>query len=250
MSPSAFYEAQGRFSGLSQADQVIQAAWYLQTHKGLARFQPKDITSFFSELHLSSPNIHVNMKRLCERRPKRLLWDKGGYYLEGNFRRTLDDKLLQSDTVRQFTSETLKGISQNVSDIAERTYLAEALNCYRAGAFRATIVMVWNLAYDHFMRWLLADSSRIADFNASLMVKYPKKQIVVQKVEHFAELKEFEAIETAQHAKLIPKNVAEIMKEKLKRRNSAAHPSGIVFTQAQADDAVTDLIHNVVTRLS
>jgi hypothetical protein len=158
--------------------------------------------------------------------------------------------MLEKDSVREITSETLKGISQNVSDLAERTYLAEALSCYRVGAFRATIVMVWNLAYDHFMRWVVSDSSRVTDFNASLVVKYSKKNVVVQKVEHFAELKEFEAIETAQHAKLIPKNVAEIMKEKLKRRNSAAHPSGIVFTQAQADDAVTDLIHNVVMRLT
>lgn len=54
----------------------------------------------------------------------------------------------------------------------------------------------------------------------------------------------------AQHAKLISKNIADIMREKLKRRNAAAHPSNVTFTQAQADDTITDLVHNVIARLT
>jgi hypothetical protein len=36
------------------------------------------------------------------------------------------------------------------------------------------------------------------------------------------------------------------LREKLKRRNAAAHPSLVVITQAQADDVVTDLVNNVL----
>ena len=62
-------------------------------------------------------------------------------------------------------------------------------------------------------------------------------------------MKEFEAIETAYHARLINKNVSEILKEKLKKRNAAAHPSGLIVTQAQADDVITDLVNNIVLKL-
>ncbi len=39
------------------------------------------------------------------------------------------------------------------------------------------------------------------------------------------------------------------MENELKRRNSAAHPSAIVFGQYQAEDAITDLVNNVVLKL-
>lgn len=45
-------------------------------------------------------------------------------------------------------------------------------------------------------------------------------------------------------------NVVEILESKLKRRNSVAHPSTIVVTQAQADDVITDLVNNVVLTLN
>ena len=213
--------------------------------------QPKDVTAFFTELSLSPPNVHVNMKRLCERKPKVLLWDRSGYYLEGNTFRNLSDTLaITQEPVTHITSKALHGLSDLVRDTLQRSFLAETIACYRAGAFRATIVMAWNLAFDHFLRWILSAPERLLAFNQSFAHKYPKKQISIGEMDDLAEVKEYEVIETAYHAKLISKNVAEIMKEKLKRRNAAAHPSNVVITQAQADDVVTDLIHNVVAKLT
>lgn len=250
LSAKGFFEKQGRFSGLSQADQVLRTAWYIHTYCGRSRFQPKDITAFFGELHISAPNVHVNIKRLCEKKKKALMWDKAGYYMEGNCRRVFDDDyLIRDEPVRHLTSQSLKGIADKIAEPSQKTYLAEALSCYGVGAFRATIVMAWNLAYDHFTRWLIADHGRLTSFNTSLGIKYPKKSVVICDIDSFAELKEFDVIETAQHAKLISKGIGDVMRDKLKRRNTAAHPSKIVFTQAQADDVVTDLIHNVVAQL-
>lgn len=251
LSASAFYEAQSRFSGISQAEQVLRAAWYIQSHGALNRFQPKDITEFFSGLNLSPPNVHVNLKRLFKRKPRLILWDKLGYFLEGNCRRSMDDKyLIRSEPVSHLTSSSLNNISEKITRPSQRVFLDEALNCYQVGAFRATIVMAWNLAYDHFVHWIYQDAARVTAFANSLMIKYPKKSVTIDNIDSFAELKDFEVIEIAQHAKLISKNVSDLMKEKLKRRNAAAHPSSVTFTQAQADDAVTDLINNVVARLA
>ena len=50
--------------------------------------------------------------------------------------------------------------------------MTEALTCYRDRAFRATIVMTWNLAYDHLLNWIMAN--HLARFNAAISVRYPK----------------------------------------------------------------------------
>jgi hypothetical protein len=57
-------------------------------------------------------------------------------------------------------------------------------------------------------------------------------------------------IEVSRTAKLISKNLTDILRDKLKRRNMAAHPSRVQITQAQADDLITDLVHNVVLALN
>jgi hypothetical protein len=62
--------------------------------------------------------------------------------------------------------------------------------------------------------------------------------------------KESEVIAVFRTGRLLSKNVVEILEAKLKRRNTVAHPSIIVVTQAQADDAITDLVNNVVLALA
>jgi hypothetical protein len=69
-------------------------------------------------------------------------------------------------------------------------------------------------------------------------------------LDDLAELKEYEVIEVSRTAKLLSKNRSDILRDKLKGRNMAAHPSRVQITQAQADDVITDLIHNVVLGLS
>src|SRR5215467_8872662 len=111
--------------------------------------------------------------------------------------------------------------------------------------------MTWNLAFDHLLRWILKDAKRLADFNAAIPRRYPKKSpfaIITQ--EHFEELKEPEVIEICNSAFLMSGNIIKILKEKLTKRNTAAHPSSVVVVQSQADDVVTDLVNNVVLALS
>jgi hypothetical protein len=48
---------------------------------------------------------------------------------------------------------------------------------------------------------------------------------------------------------VISKNTTEILREKLKKRNMAAHPSQVTIQQSQADDVITDLVNNVVLTL-
>lgn len=63
------------------------------------------------------------------------------------------------------------------------------------------------------------------------------------------ELKESQVIEICHSANVITANIYKILKEKLDRRNIAAHPNDIVFTPLQAEEFISDLVNNAVLKL-
>jgi hypothetical protein len=111
--------------------------------------------------------------------------------------------------------------------------------------------MTWNLAYSHLLQWILSEAKRLTDFNAAIPKRFPKKPpINISAYDHFEELKESEVVEVCNTASLVNSNIVKILKEKLGKRNTAAHPSSVIIVQSQADDVVTDLVNNVVLALT
>jgi hypothetical protein len=241
----AFTRRVGNFEGLTPTEKLCHAVWYLHNVKGQAHVSAAAVNALFDEMHATPPQSSVYLRRMAEKKPPLLLKTKNGYRLESRPRKDLDDKYGQHASSIQI-SNLLSSLLDKISSKVEADFLEESLRCYSVGAFRATIVMVWNLAYSHFTAWVYSDVTRLQNFNNSLSVKYPKKNLHIKVWDEFSELKEFEVIEICQHAKIITKNVSDILKEKLKRRNSAAHPSNVVISKAQTDDVITDLINNVV----
>jgi hypothetical protein len=141
-------------------------------------------------------------------------------------------------------SKLLITLPANVPDLAERAFLQEAIDCYRVRAFRATIVMTWNLAYDHLMRWIFAEPGRVTALNGALAKRFSKSPPVIAVAEDLEAIKEFVVVEACGTAGLLSSNIVKILKEKLAKRNMAAHPSNVVVSEAQANDVVTDLEHN------
>jgi hypothetical protein len=136
-----------------------------------------------------------------------------------------------------------------ISKEGERQFMQETLICYRNGAFRASIVMAWNLAYDHLLNWVLSDSARLNGFNLGIGKRCPKKSLVITSREDFEELKEDEVIDIASGLPGVTSNMKKLLKEKLGRRNTYAHPSTLVVSKPQVDDMITDLVQNIVIRL-
>ncbi len=238
------------FDGLSPKDKIKVFGWYLHVHKALASFDNGAIRACFKQLHLTSPDVSVYLPRMAAAKPPKLLKERSKYRLARGVRSELDKKYGVHQSVVH-VSKLLSDLPDSVPDIAERAFLREALACYRAEAFRACIVMSWNLAFDHLLRWILADMTRLSDFNAAIMRRFPKKTgVSISSIEHFEELKEAEVVDICQTAALISKNTTEILREKLKKRNMAAHPSQVTIQQSQADDVITDLVNNVVLALT
>jgi hypothetical protein len=110
--------------------------------------------------------------------------------------------------------------------------------------------MTWNLAYDHLLTWIV--TKHLAAFNAAIVRKYPNRVgVAITKKEDFGdEFKEFEVIEVCGTAGLLTGNIKKILNEKLNRRNLAAHPSLVEIGQHQAEDGITDLVNNVILKLT
>jgi hypothetical protein len=237
------------FDAMAPREKICVFAWYLHTHREAEIFDNDAIRDCFREADLLAPDVTVYLPRMADKQPPDLIRVRGGYKLEGKVRRTLDATHGANQSIVVVT-KLLSDLPAKVPNLAERTFLNEALSCYRVGAYRAAIVMAWNLAFDHLLRWIVEEPVRLQEFNAAIPLRYPKRNVVVVSIDDFEEFKESEIVELCRTSNLLTKNVIEVLREKLKRRNIAAHPSQVIITQAQADDTITDLVNNVVLSLS
>lgn len=237
------------FDEAAPRERIQLFAWFLHAHRNKEVFDNTDIRSCFEQLHLADPNVAKYLPRMVGYGD--LVKAGRDFKLHRTVRTSLDAKYGVHHTVVQ-VSKLLTELIGRVPDLAEQTFLAEAIKCYRVEAYRSCIVMTWNLAYSHLIEWILKDASRLAKFNAAIPKKYPKKtNVTVATYDDFSqELKESETIEVCNTSALLNGNVIRIVREKLGKRNNAAHPSSIVVVQSQADDVVTDLVNNVVLALA
>jgi hypothetical protein len=240
----------GGFDEASPTEKVRLFAWFLHTYHGMSVFSTADIRSCFEKLHIPAPNVAMYLTRMTETRPVKALREGNSYKLTRAGRTDLDAKYGLHQSVVQ-VSKLLTHLPGKVPNLSEKAFLVEAINCYRVQAYRACIVMTWNLAFDHLLQWILKDAQRLAGFNAAISKRFVKKVgLTISLQEHFEDLKESEIIEICNSASLMSGNIIKILKEKLTKRNIAAHPSTVVVVQSQADDAVTDLVNNVVLMLT
>jgi hypothetical protein len=231
-------------------EKIALCAWWLQAHGGKDTFTPADVRICFNNLQeVEPPALSTYMTRMAN---DGVLWaEKGRYKLGRPMKASLDKEYGVHHSVVA-VDKILTDLPAMVPSIEERTFLQEALTCYRSKAFRACIVMTWNLAYAHLLDWILRDQSRLDAFNTAISKRYQKMtQLKINKYDDFLdELKESQVIEICNSANLINSNIFKILKDKLDRRNIVAHPSAVVVVQHQADDTVSELVNNVVLALT
>lgn len=251
MSLQDLSEAIPDLSGKSHSDKIKLFGWYLHATKAMTHFQPADVAQCYGQLHLAQPSgFGGYFAQLVKENS--LLKNTSGYRLEKQVRVALDKKYGTRETTILVTN-LLHGLPNKIPDLAERTYLNEALICFKHGAKRAAVVMTWNLAYHHLCDYVLR--KHLPAFNARWQVVYQghhKKgaKTITQMSDFGEELKESEVLTICKSAGIITNDQYKILEHKLGRRNSAAHPSEIVIDQPQVEDFISDLITNVVLKLT
>src|SRR5262249_35083349 len=139
---------------------------------------------------------------------------RDAYKLERAVRSELDAAYGTHQSVVQ-VSKLLSDLVGKIPDLAERHFLNEAIKCYRVEAYRACVVMTWNLAYSHLVHWVLSDTQHLQDFNSAISVRYPKRSStsVASYDDFIEEFKESEVIEICGTAGLVTANTKRILKE-------------------------------------
>jgi len=241
------------FCALSQPEQLLHFGWYIHVHVEKQRFDYAAIRGCYEQLSMAVPNLSLLFTRLLERTPKVLLRDSGGFYLESEARKKLNEKYgLHETTIA--VSKLLRELPGKISDSAGKLFLSEAITCYHHKAFRAAIIMAWNLAYDHLLRWILKDPTRKAAFNASITARIGVKRgtgMTIVNREDFEDLKEAEVLDICGTANLFASaNTKKILEIQLTKRNMAAHPSLVTIDGPAADDTISSLVNNVVLVLT
>lgn len=239
-----------QIANLSHSQRIKLFVWYLQVIRGQDSVRVADIRSCCETAHLDMPsNLARSIEALTEKKPPDLLKKNGVYRLHASQRQALDALYSKPESM-VVVEQALDQLPGKLWDDSERLYLEETLTCYRHHAFRAAIVMVWNLAFDHLLNWILADSHRLVQFNRGIPKRNPKKgHISVISRLDFEELKEGEVIDIASDLPGVTSNMKRTLKEKLGRRNTYAHPSTMTVARSQVDDMITDLVQNIILKL-
>jgi len=241
------------FAGWSHADKIRFFAWFIHPKRGRERFKAADIGNCYDELHMEPPSaIGPFLTQMENRKPKEALKNPLGYALEGKVRSTLDQKYGHRPAT-VMVDRILADLPNQVPDLAERTFLDETIRCFRAGAFRATIVMAWNLSYHHLCDFVLR--KYLVEFNAQWPKSMPKHYLdcrikAIGAYDDFGELKESQVVQICRLANIINNDLRKILDEKLGKRNSAAHPSSVTIAPHTAEEYIIDLVNNVVLKLS
>ena len=239
-----------KFDDFSKWDPRKQVDYicYFLISTGNKSFTAKNIQDCFDKLSLRIYNrtaqyLSDNTKDF--KNGKYVKSDSGGYKLE---RRTFDEIniIAKNEPIKIQVSKQLEELIAKVKNTNEKSFLIEAINCYRVESYRATIVLLWILTVDHLQNYIFGN--KLNEFNVALAKNPDKKVSKIINYDDFGELKETKFIELAKSAGIISNDTRKILDEKLGIRNSAAHPSGITFTGHKATEFAFDIIGNVLLR--
>jgi hypothetical protein len=246
----AYTDGISGFSSWGHAEKIRFFAWFQHAINNKPTFTTSDITACYDVFAFGRPNISQFLKDMAERKPAVLLRRGTGFILEGRRRAEFDSKYLPARDGTVKVDKLLANLPGKVPDAAERDFLSEALVCFRNKAFRAAIVMTWNLTFFHLCHYIL--KHKLADFNTEYPTRFPgihkkaKAPVISSYNDFSSDLRESEVIEICRSANIITKEQFNALDRQIGRRNSAAHPSTTVITYIQAEEFIHDLIENVV----
>jgi hypothetical protein len=147
-------------------------------------------------------------------------------------------------------TERLRQLQNTITGEENQIIFADTLRCLETGAYRAAIVMGWNLAYEHLRQWIFRSKrKRLKAFNAELTSRKRNASDnfdPVREYTDFHDLKESMTVDVAFKAKLFDKQKWQVLTAALNDRNHFAHPSSRKTTGASATGYIENLIFNIL----
>jgi hypothetical protein len=161
-----FYNSIENGAEQSQGALVELFVYFLTVELGQESATPNQVADCFAACDLGVPkNVGARLSEGLKGRPPKYIKANGGYKLQRHIRETLSGKLWAQKVTAQ-TSATLRGLEHKLIEGSDKEFLRETIDCFEAGADRATIVMAWILATDHLFAYILAH--KLSEFNTVL----------------------------------------------------------------------------------
>ncbi|MEM8514450.1 hypothetical protein RCH14_003795 [Massilia sp. MP_M2] len=231
------------FNDLAITEKISIIGYFLHAHRNCEKFKAAEINNCFDALHIKRPaNTGSQMTAMAQN--ARLLGNTSGFRLSNTTRARVVAILPSTAPPKQILSQ-LKKLEESLTDPQQQTFLHEANVCFINGAYRAAVVMAWNLAYHHVCRKIF--DQHLDDYNSRLPSQYKNEKPIV-KFTDFEDSKESIVIAVAKGAGIISNTTAKILKAKLDIRNIACHPSSTTILPITAEEVISDLAHNILLK--
>jgi hypothetical protein len=239
------------FYSLSKTEQIDVFAYLLEEIEEMESFSPANIKNCF-EVSKIKPYSNIpsyltkNIKAPHGKKPK-YLKSRKGYSLNSAFKVQLV-KIIPENKLKAKASKTLRDLLATISNSEQNIFLDEAIKCFEISAYRASIVMVWNLTIDHLYEYIL--SKKTTEFNTVLTANTDRRVKIssVSVKDDFGEIPEGKFVEFCRQSRIISNDVRKILEEKLGIRNTYAHPSNMILTESKTIEFIEDLINNIVLK--
>jgi hypothetical protein len=234
------------FTELDDKSKIDYLSYYFTNKDRAAVVTSTQIEKALSDLDMKAySRTAAYLSEESKSKNGKYLKQKTGYRLE---RKTFDHikKLIENEPKIIAVSKQLADLQLKVIDTQEAAFLNEAINCYKVGAYRASIVMVWALAIDHLQKYIFGN--KLTEFNNAIKKDSNKKLQPIIQYDDFSEIREIKLIELMRSGGIISDDVKKILDEKLGIRNSAAHPSNIVVLDTKATEFISDLLVNILLK--
>jgi hypothetical protein len=172
-----------------------------------------------------------------------------GYRLEARRREEIKTLLGLNGSPIEITT-ALGRLENDIAAGPKRDFLHETIKCFNATAYRAAVVMCWNLAMHHLQDHILANPAAYTEFNAALARNTDSRVKIksVTKQDDFTEISESKFLLFCREAKIITSSMFNKLESRLHERNSAAHPSGVKIVPKAAEAYIDDLVENVLKK--
>ena len=244
-----FFNSINKAKDLKTQDLIGLFVYYITIEKGEDAATARKVSDCFLSCELSPPSRTAQY--LSERaRPGRFqefIKVKKGYKLQHYHREKLS-AFLGAESIVVPVSAELRRLEDQLNEGTQKEFLKEVIDCFEAGANRATVVMCWILAISHLYNIVI--KNHLVAFNESLAKQTDKKvkTLTILSRDDLSEISEAKFIELLRASKIITNDVRKLLDEKLGIRNSCAHPSGIVIKRSKVISYVEDLMENIILK--
>lgn len=144
-------------------------------------------------------------------------------------------------------SGSLRGTLVRIANPQVKNFVEEAIGCFEAGRYRASVVFSWIGAVGLLYDFVIAN--RLTDFNAEATRRESRWKPAAN-ADDLARMKEHDFLQILAAISIIGKNVKDELETRLKLRNCCGHPSSLQIEENMAAAHVESLILNVFLKFA